>query len=88
LVEYPDAVPISARNGTGLDALLSGVEAVLGLDLVTIRVRIPYSAGELVNTFHRKGVVDTEDYSPLGTLIEGKIPQALMREFEPYRVSS
>ncbi len=85
--EYPDAVAISARQRVGLDALLERVEQVLGTDLVDIRVRIPYSATELVNVFHRKGIVESEDYSPKGTLIEGKIPLALAREFEGYRVS-
>lgn len=85
--EFPDAVAISARDRVGLDALMARVEQVLSSDLVEIRVRIPYNATELVNTFHRKGVVESEDYSPKGTLIEGKIPQALVREFAPYRVS-
>ncbi len=86
LEEYPDAVAISARQRVGLDALLERVEQVFGSGLVDIRVRIPYNATELVNTFHRKGIVESEDYSPRGTLIEGKIPQALVREFEEYRV--
>ncbi len=85
--EYADAVPISARERVGLDALLERVEQVLGSGLVEIRVRIPYNATELVNTFHRKGIVESEDYSPRGTLIQGKIPLALAREFEEYRVS-
>lgn len=87
LEDFPDAVPISARRGLGLDALLEQVENVLGSELVAVRVRIPYSATELVNLFHRKGVVEKEEYSPRGTLLEGKLPQALAREFEAYRVS-
>ena len=87
LGEYPGAVLISARRRQGLNELLSAVEETLSADLVDIRVRIPYSATDLVNTFHRKGIVESEDYSPRGTLIEGKIPQALAREFEEYRVT-
>lgn len=86
LDDYPDAIPISARQGLGLDALLEQVEGVLGSQLVEVRVRIPYSATELVSVFHRKGIVEKQDYSPKGTTLEGKLPQALLREFEPYRV--
>ncbi|MBI4675022.1 MAG: GTPase HflX [Chloroflexi bacterium] len=86
LEEYPDAAPISAAQQLGLDALLERVEAVLGSNLVAVRARIPYHATELVNLFHRKGIVEHEEYSPRGTLIEGKLPQALVREFEVYRV--
>lgn len=85
LEDFPDAVPISARRGLGLDALLEQVENVLGSELVAVRVRIPYSATELVNLFHRKGVVEKQEYLPRGTLLEGKLPQALAREFEAYR---
>lgn len=87
LDDYPDAVPISAQQQLGLDALLERVEALLSEKLVSMRVRIPYNATELVNLFHRKGIVEHEDYSPRGTLIEGRLPQALAREFEAYRVS-
>ncbi len=87
LEDYPDAVPISAQRMLGLETLLERVEAVLGTNLVDLRVRIPYNATELVNLFHRKGIVEQEDYSPRGTFIQGKLPQALVREFQNYRVS-
>jgi GTP-binding protein HflX len=86
LEDYPDAVPISAREKLGLDALLERVETVMGSHLVRVRARIPYSATGLVDLFHRKGIVEREEYSPRGTLIEGKLPQALLREYEQYRV--
>lgn len=86
LEEYPEAIPISARQPLGLDALLEQVETTLGLQWVATRVRIPYSAADLVNLFHRKGIVERQEYSPRGTLLEGKLPQALAREFEAYRV--
>lgn len=87
LEDFPDAVPISASKGLGLETLLERVESTIGTNLVDIRVRIPYTATELVNLFHRKGIVEHEDYSPRGTLLEGKIPQALVREFQSYRIS-
>lgn len=86
LEEYPGAVPISALARTGLEELLHHVELVLSSDLLDISVRIPYSAGELVDLFHRKGVIQAEDYSPKGTLIQGKLPAALIPEFAPYKV--
>lgn len=85
--DYPEAVVISAQKPTGLDKLLARVEDALVSDLIDIHVRIPYSATELVNIFHRKGMVESEDYSPKGTVMRGKIPRALEREFRDYRVS-
>jgi len=87
LEEFPDAIPISAQRGLGLETLLERVEDALGSQLVEVRVRIPYHATELVNVFHRKGIIAKQEYSPEGTLLEGKIPAALARELERYRVS-
>jgi len=86
LEEFPDAIPISAQRGLGLETLLERVEDALGSQLVEVRVRIPYHATELVNVFHRKGIIAKQEYSPEGTLLEGKIPAALARELERYRV--
>lgn len=86
LEESPEAVPISAIRREGIDILLARVEQVLGVGLVSMRVRIPYAASHLVDLYHRKGIVERESHSQRGTLIEGKLPQALVREFQPYRV--
>ena len=81
-------IPNADAVGAGLIGAASHPDfGTLGADLVDIRVRIPYNATDLVNTFHRKVIVESEDYSPRGTLIEGKIPLALAQEFEEYRVS-
>ena len=87
LQDYPGSVPISALRGDGLDAMLGRLEEILGSDLKPIRVRIPYRASELVALFHRKGVVDEETYDKNGTMISGRLPSALVSEFEGYRVA-
>ncbi len=80
----PNAVPISARQGLGLDELLARVEQVLGDNLVEVKVRIPYNAGELAALFHQRGIVDQEEFSENGTYIVGKIAARLVERFEPY----
>jgi GTPase len=85
LAEYPEAVPISALKGLGLDLLLERCERVLETRLEPIRVRIPYQANNLVALFHRKGIVDEVRFGKNGTTIKGKLPTALLPEFEEYR---
>ncbi len=84
--DYPEAVFISALKGEGLDLLLERVEQVLGSGLTELRVRIPYSANDLVALFHRKGIVEQERYGKTGTTISGRLPWALVEQFDPYRV--
>lgn len=86
LAEFPDAVPISARRENGLDVLLQRIEETLSSDLVPLRARFPYAAAELVSLFHRRGVVESEEFSSRGTLIEGRVPRALLSQFEAYAV--
>jgi GTP-binding protein HflX len=86
LKQYRDAVYISAERGQGLDELLQRVEDVLGENLVEMRLRIPYSSNEFAALFHARGLVDREEFSEKGTLIEGRIAARLVRQFEPFQM--
>ncbi|MFQ6058899.1 MAG: GTPase HflX [Anaerolineae bacterium] len=81
---YPDAVPISAEWGIGLERLLERVEEVLNAALISIRVCIPYQAGELLALLHRQGFVETEEHTAEGTLVEGRIPARFLAALRPY----
>ncbi len=82
--ELPNAVRISALEQTGLEGLLKKVEAVLGENLVEVRIQIPFSAGDLAALFHERGIVAREEFSEKGTYIEGKIAARLLERFEQY----
>ncbi len=86
LEDYPDAVPISALKGEGLPELLDRVGQVLSSGLVPVRVRIPYDDNALVALFHRKGVVESERYEKRGTTLAGRLPEALLPEFDEFRI--
>jgi GTP-binding protein HflX len=81
-----DYVPVSAQAGIGLDRLLARIEDELNHNLLTVTVRIPYSQGDLVAQFHRKGTVLAESYEETGTLIEGRLPKRLQPQFADYIV--
>ncbi len=83
---YPNCVPISALEGTGLDALLKRVEKVLEEELVSLSVLLPYGQNGLLNIFHQRGQVDAEEYIEEGVLIKGKVPHDLEAAFQRYVV--
>ncbi len=89
LADYPNAVAIAAARGTGLDTLLETVQRVLEeqTDRVELVVRVPYAAGELVQLFHQRGVVEIEEYGPEGTTLHGTLPRRYAAPFERYAVS-
>jgi GTP-binding protein HflX len=81
---YPNAVPISALHGTGLEALREKLAQVLAESMDMVQVVLPFARGELVELFHRRGHVEREEHEADGTLIIGRIPRALYGHYHPY----
>jgi GTP-binding protein HflX len=77
-----DAVGISALKGQGLDALLARVEAVFEEQMVQLDVSVPYESGELVDLFHRRGLIEREEHTEAGTHIVGRVPRVLAGRFD------
>ncbi len=81
-----DYVPISAREGTGLEALLARIEETVARSRNHVRldVSIPYDRSELVNLFHRAGQVELEEFNEQGTRVVGMVPARVSSQFEPF----
>jgi GTP-binding protein HflX len=84
LRRYPNAVAVSALNGSGLPALLKRIEGLVSANYIPVRVRIPYEASEDVYLFRRRGMVEREDHRSEGTVISGRLPAALLPHFQQY----
>ncbi len=82
----PDTVAISAAHNIGIDDLLARVERVLYENLVPMRVRLPYRAGDLIALFHDQGVVEMEQREEKGVLLVGRLPGRLVATFRSYLV--
>jgi GTP-binding protein HflX len=79
---FPNSVPISALTGVGLEELLGRIENLLQLQMTWLDVLIPYQAGELVDLFHRRGLIEAEEHTAQGTHIQGRVPSHLAGQFE------
>jgi len=79
---FPNCVPISALTGRGLDLLLARVEEVLETQMTWLDVYIPYESGNLVDLFHRRGLIEREEHTGTGTHIVGRIPRGLAGRFQ------
>ncbi|MBP1464666.1 GTPase HflX [Candidatus Chloroploca sp. M-50] len=80
-----DVVAVSAQREWGLDRLTSRIEQALGEAMVALDVLIPYQRNDLVSLWHRRGVIEQEEYAGDGTHILGRIPRDLAAQFGPYR---
>ncbi|HLY28764.1 MAG TPA: GTPase HflX [Aggregatilineales bacterium] len=79
--ESAAVVPLSARTGEGLQALLAEVERLLAENMVPINLTLPYARGDLLSLIHEFGIVDDEKHSNKGVKIRARIPPRLASRF-------
>lgn len=71
---YERVVPVSARQGVGIDELSATIERILVAQMVDVDTTLPYSAGDLMDLWHRQGIIDSEEYGEEGIHVRGKLP--------------
>jgi GTP-binding protein HflX len=81
---FPNSQPVSALTGQGVPALLDHIEQELEVAMVSIHVTIPYERGDLVDLFHKRGLINRETFQNGGTRIDGKLPAYLATRFQEF----
>jgi len=71
---HPEAVAVSAAQGTGLDELRERLELLLVKTSIDFDILVPFDRGEVVSLIHRVGEVLSESHEPEGTRIKGRVP--------------
>jgi len=71
---YTHIVPVSGQQGVGIEDLLATVEAVLAEQMVELDLVLPYRAGDLLDLWHKQGVVERTEYKPTGIRVRGRLP--------------
>jgi GTP-binding protein HflX len=86
--QYPKAIAISARKGTGLPELLDLIKRELYETYTPILVRLPYQQGALISLFHEAGQVDRIEHERGGVLMQGRIPGRLAAQFSAWQTTN
>jgi GTPase len=82
-----EAVPVSARTGTGFDALLVAIDNALPLDPVTRETfRIPAGEGSLIHLLHERAKVLSSQYRGDVCELEAEVPESVKRRLSDYLV--
>lgn len=79
-------VEISAKHKVNFDDLLKKCTDVLPYKLKAFKVLIPYTDSAMVAYFHRNALVDSEEYTEAGTLLEVQGDQEAFNKAENYIV--
>jgi GTPase len=72
---YPDAVPISALTGEGLEQLLHRIAETIPAPPVEVTLLVPFDREDLVALLYRDGEVLTRDATEQGSLITARVPE-------------
>jgi GTP-binding protein HflX len=81
-----DYVAVSAQRGWGFATLLARVEQFFSDAMVELEALIPYSRNDLLALWHRRGLVESEDYRVEGTCVHGRLPQDLLARMQRFQV--
>lgn len=83
-VHLPEAVPISARTGQGIPALLTALERELAKRMHACTVVLPFSEGQLLDRLHRGAQIEREEYLPEGIRLTLTVDDALYNRISRY----
>ena len=78
LETYPNAVPISARHGTGLELLTARVSETLSKEFLGLTITMPIGNGRLEALLARVGEVLSSEYDETSAVIRCRIPQHIL----------
>jgi GTP-binding protein HflX len=84
-LEAEGGVPISARDGLGVERLLCRIDEALRTTRLRCRLRVPYARAGVVSAVYARGQVLWRDDRADGIWLDAEVPRALAGLVEPYR---
>ncbi len=83
----PDAVPVSAATGEGLDELKARVAEVFADRFDEVRLLVPYDEGRVLSDLYALGApIDERKDTDEGVIVRARLPHRDVRRFAPYLV--
>ena len=78
------SVHISAKNGMGIDALLSAIEANLPVRVKRVKLLLPFNMAGAVSEIRQKANLISENYTADGIEVEAVIDENLFRKLKDF----
>ena len=86
--KFPDALPLAAREGLGLDSLREACSRQLANRVRRQEYRIPQGRGDLINLLHRDAKVLSTRYEGDDVLVSAVVPAATAGRLEAFTRSA
>ncbi len=81
---HPEAIPISAAAGSGIDNLLAAVVKMLAGRAEEVDLTIPYTRGDVLAALHRQAEVLDEEHLGAGTRVRARVPRPLLGSYREF----
>jgi GTP-binding protein HflX len=75
--EFPNAIPVSARTGAGLDRLQDAFQDFFAERIQTVVLKVPHSRMDLVNLFYKEGKVLSIKYLAGAIKVKVSLPKTV-----------
>ena len=87
-LRLPEAIPVSALTGEGLEALMDRVENEFEATLQAVELLVPYEQGARLSQLHELAGDLSRDERSDGVHVQAKLPKAELHRFEDLRVAT
>jgi GTPase len=88
LLQHPDAVLVSALEGSGIDELRRRIEVAFADTLADVELLIPYSKGASLHELHEIAGELRRTERADGVLVRARIPMAHLHRFVAFQVTA
>lgn len=84
--DFRACIKISAKNGTGIDNLLSAIDENLPVRIKRVKLLIPFANAGLTSEIRSKGTLISEDYIAEGVIIEAIVDEVLYSKVKNFEI--
>jgi len=85
---HPDAICISASEGSGIDQLRQSIEDVFVAELSAVDLLLPFAAGAQIAELHGLATQIEREDTPQGVHIKALLPPQVAERFQRFSISS
>lgn len=89
ILDFPligNSVHVSAKTGYGIEELLQKINDSLPKKRQKVKLLIPFTQGRIANELRKYGIVETEEYTPDGLLVDAVLEIQYLETIKEYIV--
>lgn len=85
---YPDALPVSAQRGDGIEALREALAQRFVNRGATLNLSIPYTEGKVLDLLYKHGTVLDTEYAGEAVHVTARVPSRYLKAVNPFLVAA